>query len=88
MDEKERMRRAKRDELNAKGLELAEELKQCKTRRDRVLEHKIRRELRIIGNQIRRISSQLGEYTYSEDEEVELSPGVRISANDYSWIKK
>lgn len=79
----------KLNDLIQKRLELEEKLKQYKQQwRDRTLQDAIRKELRIVQNKARHLAFKQGKYRYSEDEKIEIAPGIEISANDYHWLKE
>jgi hypothetical protein len=74
-------------EISELAKELEYDLKQCKERRDRPQEHRIRKELRVLANKAKHIRFKLGEYKYPEGEVVEFQPGEFMDANMYHWLK-
>ena len=80
--------KAKLNEFNLRRSELEEELKQCKTRRDRFREHSIKRELQVIANQVRHLLFKLDKYRYPEDDMVKGPGGEMMPANIYHWLKE
>ena len=75
------------NQINERHMELEHDLKQCKERRDRPQQDRIRKELRVLANKAKHILFKLGKYKYPKGDAVEFRPGEFMDANIYHWLK-
>lgn len=68
-------------------MELEYDLKECKERRDRPQQDRIKKELRVLSNRAKHILFKLGKYRYPEGEAVEYESGEFMDANIYHWLR-
>lgn len=86
MDKKILSMEAELKDINERRMELEHDLKLCKENRDRIMQDKTRKELKVLSNRTKHLLFKLGKYKYPEGEPVEFEPGRFMDANAYHWL--